>query len=466
MSKRALLLAAGIGMSFTVSAQAERPDYRADGTVRVGRQVFSTLAAYYASPTFQQSGARCGTNHAPVIDAFVVSTSDCSLSSTTINPEYDDNRPFVIQVVFHIIKKADGTGDIPPALIHSQIDVLNEDFNAQAGTPGGPGTNTKILFVLAKFAPNGQPTTGIEVITNDAYFTDPGDMLPNPMKAALRWDPTRYLNIYTNDAAGNLGYAKFPQQHAGAIEDGVVLRWLVVGRPSLGAPPYNLGRTATHEVGHYLGLFHTFHEQCGLDVLPYESGDRIADTNPEEAENRGCTPSASTCLGGGMIPIENYMNYSDDSCMDRFTPEQTNRMRCALINYRLVNTAPRAQFTHTATDKDVTFTNTSTDSESPLAMLRSEWTFGDGMTSTVASPTHTYAADGTYQVTLEIVDPGSGTSTVTQQIIVVTTPSTPDGPNPGGDDDGGGCCQAPGGGTTFLLCALPVVLVLRRRRRT
>jgi hypothetical protein len=474
MLKRALLVA-GLGMSFTAVAQAERPDYRDDGSVRLGQKVFPNLAAYYASPEFQQSGARCGTADMPAIDPSAFAAADCSFTSTTINPLYNDNRVIVIQVVFHVIKKTNGMGDLTPALIQSQIDVLNEDFGAVMGTPGAPGTNTKVQFVLAKFAPNGQPTTGIEVVTNDSYFVDPGPGAANPMKTALRWDTTKYFNIYTNDAAGNLGYATFPQQDAGQIQDGVVLLWSSVGKNSLGGPPYNLGRTATHEVGHYFGLFHTFQGACGTAAAPFTTGDLISDTNREKAPHFGCTPAASQCTGGaGNDPIENYMDYSDDLCMNKFTPEQTNRLRCSIMSYRSVNTAPRAQFTFAATDGTVTFTNTSMDAESALGMLKSKWTFGDGMTSTDASPTHTYTTAGTYQVGLEIIDPGSGSSVAMQPVAVTIPPAMPDGGNPGGGDagtggggggDGTGCCQAPNGDVTFLLCGLPVALMLLRRRR-
>jgi hypothetical protein len=473
MAKRALLVA-GIGLAVTATAQAERPDYRADGTVQLGAKVFPTRAAYYASAAFQQSGHRCATADQPVVDPLAFAAADCSFTNTTISPLYNDDRVFIIQVVFHVIKRTNGMGDISPALIQSQIDVLNEDFGALAGTPGAPGTNTKIKFVLAKYDPAGNPTTGIEYITNDAYFIDPGSG-QSPMKTALRWDPTRYFNIYTNDANGALGYATFPQQHAGAIQDGVVLLWESVGRNSLGGPPYNLGRTATHEVGHYLGLFHTFQGQCGTAAAPYTSGDLIADTNREREPQFGCTPSVSACPNAGMNPIENYMDYSDDICMNKFTPEQVNRMRCAIMSFRNVNTAPKAQFTYTANETAVTFTNTSMDAESALPMLKSKWTFGDGMTSTEASPTHTYAAPGMYQVMLEVIDPGSGTATAMQSLTVMVKPPTPDAgmPGGGGDDDGGGgggmdgggCCQSQNGDVTYLLCGLPVVLVLRRRRR-
>jgi hypothetical protein len=476
MSRRALWLAVAIGMSSSAAARADRPDFRADGSVLVGARAFPTRAAYYASPEFQQRGARCGSEPGPAIDLHglhdlhdpsALVAADCSFQSTMINPAYEDDREIVIQVVFHVIKRSDGVGHIPTALIHSQIDVLNEDFGALPGSLGAPGTDTKIRFVLARFDPSGKPTTGIEVVTNDGYFKDPGSG-DSPMKTALRWDPTRYLNIYTNDGNGNLGYATFPQTQAGAVQDGIVLLWETVGRNSLGGPPFHLGRTATHEVGHYLGLFHTFQGSCGSATAPYTSGDLISDTPRERLPSYGCTPSVSACQGAGMNPIENYMNYSDDACMNRFTPEQRNRMRCAIMSYRNVNTAPRARFTHAVAGAAVTFTNASTDAESPLAMLQSRWTFGDGKSSTDASPTHTYAAPGTYQVTLEVVDPGSGASTVTQAVDVVIAPAAPgggDGGDDGDPDEGVGCCQAPGGHVSFLVCALPVALVLRRRRR-
>ncbi|HEY5936414.1 MAG TPA: M43 family zinc metalloprotease [Kofleriaceae bacterium] len=460
----------------TAAAAPARPDYRPDGSVRVGNETFKTISDYYASTTFQTSGARCG-SEAQAGLAELAAPGDCSMSSTTINPEYNDNRVFIIQTVFHVIKKTDGTGALTPALIESQLDVLNEDFLALAGTPGAMGSNTKVKFVLARKNPAGQPTTGINVVTNDDYFADPGGA-PNNMKQALAWDPTRYFNIYTNDAAGYLGYATFPAQSAGTKDDGVVLLWSSVGRNSPN-PPYHLGRTATHEVGHWLGLYHTFQGGCGQLNQPYSTGDLISDTPREQNPAFGCTAS-STCQGTARA-IENYMNYTDDACMTKFTPEQSNRVRCSLINYRFINTAPTAEFTFAADMLAVTFTNTSMDAQTPAAGLEYKWTFGDGMTSTEASPSHTYAADGTYEVILQVWDPGSGAASTTQSVVVTATAATPDA-GPGGDGDGGvtgdggggnpdsgdggGCCESRGGGTTSLLCAIPLVLVLRRRRRS
>jgi hypothetical protein len=464
----------------------EPVDYRADGSVRVGTRVFATREAYHHSDLFRESGARCGTHeYTPVME--LISPSDCTLNRTTINQDYNDNRTLVIPVVFHVIKKTDGTGDISPALLQSQVDILNEDFNAVANTPGSMGTNIKLQFVLAKLDPMGNPTTGIDVVTNNTYFNDPGGSGTNTMKRTLKWDTTRYLNIYTNDAGGGgtLGYATFPAEEAGGPEDGVVLNWVYVGRNAPGGAPYNMGRTATHEVGHYLGLFHTFQSGCGTTSAPYTTGDLISDTAREAQPNYGCSAVSSGC--GGMSPIENYMDYSEDACMTKFTVEQSNRIRCSIINYRWVNTPPAAAFSATTSALTATFTNTSSDAQSTATALKYKWTFGDGMTSTDQNPMHTYATQGTYNVTLEVLDPGSGTGTATQMVTVMASsmpdagvPAGPDagdgsgsgggGGGGGGDDDPmggtqGGCCQAPGGGMSALLCGIPVLVFLRRRRR-
>ena len=475
----ALLVALGLsGLAY--ASPANRPDYLPDGKVRVGSKLFESANAYVNSPEFRENGHRCASEVLPPPDPTMnlIAPGDCNFTKTVINPDYNDNRVFVIQVVFHIIKKTNGVGDITPALLKSQLEVLNEDFNALAGTPGAMGTNTKLQFALARFDPQGNPHPGYEVVVNDSYFADPGSGA-SPMKTALRWDTTKYFNVYTNDANGALGYATFPTQSAGTIEDGVVMLWNSVGRNSPIGAPYNLGRTMTHEVGHYLGLFHTFQGGCGTAAAPFTSGDLIGDTNRESQPNFGCTAAASTCAGAGMNPIENYMDYSDDMCMTKFTPNQVNRARCSIVNYRNINTRPTALFTSTVAQQTATFTNASTDVESQ-ATLKYNWTFGDGMTSTDKNPMHTYATGGTYNVTLEVVDPGSGFHTFTMPVTVESKPPdpvTPDAGNTGGpdanggggggggDDDGGGCCESKRGAASHALLALPVFLMLRRRRR-
>ena len=328
MLKRTLLLAAGIGLSFTATALADRPEFRADGSVRLGQKVFPTVAAYHTSTEFQQSGARCGTPQLTEAEIAALAPADCSMAGTTINPMYNDDRTIVFQVVWHVIKRTDGVGDIPLALIHSQMDVLNEDFQAIAGTLGGPGNDGMIRFHLATVDPVGDPTTGITYSVNNEWFSDSGSYW-----TSLAWDTHRFLNIYTNDAGGYLGYVPdIPQGGlVGESRDRVVVLWSAFGRDAPIGPPYDKGRTATHEIGHYLGLWHTFDGGCaGGDC--YRTGDVICDTNSESGPEYGCPASSSSC--GSPDPVHNYMNYSEELCMYEFTLEQINRMRCTLEHWR------------------------------------------------------------------------------------------------------------------------------------
>lgn len=149
-------------------------------------------------------------------------------------------------------------------------------------------------------------------------------------KKALGEDQDLYLNVYSNSADGYLGYSYFPQSEAGTVLDGVVVLYEAVGGRDNGYGNYNQGRTLVHEIGHYLGLYHTF-EGGSTCENSYGGGDFIVDTNAESEEHYGCTQTY-TC--GVADPIDNYMNYTDDSCMAGFTGEQANRAVCSLVNYR------------------------------------------------------------------------------------------------------------------------------------
>lgn len=216
-----LYLALAIWTASAAHAAPIDPEFRPDGSVRVAGEVFANREAFYRSATFQNSGARCGTPDPDPMTLALLAPSDCSENGTVINPTYNDNRTLIIQVVFHVVKNAAGSGNLTPALIQSQMVILNEDFEALANTPG---TNTKVHFVLAKFDPTGKPTNGIDVVVNNTYFTEGPGGGPSAMKTALRWDPSKYLNIYTNQLPGGLlGYATFPFESAGTATDGVVL---------------------------------------------------------------------------------------------------------------------------------------------------------------------------------------------------------------------------------------------------
>ncbi|HLU68036.1 MAG TPA: pre-peptidase C-terminal domain-containing protein [Kofleriaceae bacterium] len=397
-----------------------RPIYNKDGTVELGTLRWDSVADFHLSSEFQQDGRRCASEALPIA---ALDPSDCSMSMTAIKGEYEPGAVLVIPVVFHVIQRSDGTGYIPEDLLHSQIDVLNEDFQALAGTAGGGGSPGAIRFQLATVDPAGNPTTGIEYHTNDDWFTDPGPGAANSMKNALAWDTTRYFNIYTNDASGALGYATFPSQSAGSVQDGVVLLWTSVGRDAPQGGIYDQGRTGTHEVGHYLGLFHTFQSGCGSSSNPYGTGDLIADTVAHSGPDYECQAASSSC-GGGLRPIENYMNYTPDACMTRFTEEQVNRMRGSLMNYRQDlytvsgggNQAPEAAFNAATDGLSVDFTDASSDPDGQIVAWA--WSFGDGTSSTAQDPSHTYAVGGSYTVTLTVTDDDGATDSTSQQVTV------------------------------------------------
>ncbi len=281
---------------------------------------------------FRQDHTRCLTPDPRMVPGMlpgVDSPSDCSLTRTNPDAAYDPSTGvYRVPVVVHIIQRTDGTGSMSDARVHSQIDVLNEDFRAIAGTLGAPGTDVGIEFYLETEDPVGNPTTGNTRRDNNTWYSDRGSYWNT-----LAWDTNRYLNIYTNSASGALGYVpNLPQGGiVGLPEDRVVVLHSAFGRD---APlrPFDLGRTATHEVGHYLGLYHTFDGGCGSTSSCATTGDLICDTNGESSPTFGCPGSRSSC--GLPAPIDNYMDYSDDRCMNKFTPIQARRMRCTIENYR------------------------------------------------------------------------------------------------------------------------------------
>ncbi|WP_242134262.1 M43 family zinc metalloprotease [Aestuariivivens marinum] len=257
-----------------------------------------------------------------------------------------------IPVVVHVLHNGEPIGDGPnlsEAQVLSQITVLNQDFRKLSGTRGdGGGVDTEIQFQLAKQDPSGCPTNGIDRVNigqdgiNESSQNDAQNQM-NALKPSSIWDATVYLNIWTvkfRGGSGLLGYAQLP---GGSVNtDGVVLDYKYFGTdddPNVSlAGSYNLGRTTTHEVGHYLGLLHTWGDNwtegdpddnsCGDD-------DNIADTPNSGRPNYGCPQTIpDTCPGGDDDMIENYMDYSDDVCFDTFTDGQKTRMQGILGSTR------------------------------------------------------------------------------------------------------------------------------------
>jgi len=223
-----------------------------------------------------------------------------------------------VNVYFHIVSQDSSTsgGSVTDAQVANQVRVLNDAYS-QAGLTWNLANVTRTV--------------------NTEWFqrAAPNTAQQQAMKNSLRQGSSRDLNVYTvgfrsGSGAGLLGYATFPQEYnARPQDDGVVI--LHSSLPGGTSAPYNLGHTLTHEVGHWVGLYHTFQGGCG------GVGDSVADTPAESSPAYGCPRGRDSCSGGGVDPINNYMDYSDDSCMTEFTPGQIERTRSQLATYRSID---------------------------------------------------------------------------------------------------------------------------------
>lgn len=243
---------------------------------------------------------------------------------------------YVIPVVVHIMTAGGPEDLVTYPQVLSQINVLNEDYNRYGrGYNTDPdGADVKIRFCLATVDPEGKPTQGYEFVNYagtadvDPYTED------DALKEAASWDPQRYLNIYVvRRIAGATvkGYAFFPDEVAGTVKDGVVIDFRYFG--ALAGTSASLGRTCSHEVGHYLGLYHPW----GLNENGcFDEGDDCDDTPTVEAAVFATFPNCNggTSCDGDARQVENYMDYSSDGCMNLFTLCQSDKMRSAIARYR------------------------------------------------------------------------------------------------------------------------------------
>ncbi len=317
----------GTAMNAGLAGAADSED---DAGFFVNGQRYADRTSYLLSDAFRKAGGRCGfdrhrSGRSERMPDSGKHPSDCPAEWSTNLYEYQVDSLLIIPVWVHVIRRLDGvTGEVSDALVNSQIGVLNEDFRAIPGTAGQNGVDTGIQFRLA----------GISRYNDDCAFSDKS----NECMKGMQKDPNRYLNLYTKYISGYLGYAFLPQTDAGQFYDGVYIDYRYFGRIPADAYPYDRGRSCTHEVGHYLGLLHPFEGGCVSCVKPdcYENSDFICDTNAQAEPLYGCLDAdgASPESCDTPDPYTNYMNYTDDACMDRFTAEQAQRMRCALIHYR------------------------------------------------------------------------------------------------------------------------------------
>jgi hypothetical protein len=266
--------------------------------------------------------------------------AECTADRTIPGPAWIPGTTLRIPVVVHVIMDTGClNGNVSDANVATQIQILNEDFRAIPGSNGAMGFDTGIEFFLATVDPNGQSTTGITRDCNSTWYADQGSYW-----TTLAWNPRRYLNLYTNTANNARGYVPFlpsaSPDMVGQAQDRVVINVLAFGRGGP-VPTHADGRTATHEIGHYLGLYHTYFDGCGVADPPgcYTSGDRICDTAPNPTSHSGC-PTGLTGCAGSALPIQNYMELTDDLCLTGFTSEQAQRMRCTLAGYRVPLAVP------------------------------------------------------------------------------------------------------------------------------
>lgn len=246
-----------------------------------------------------------------------------------------------IPVIVHVVHNGDAVGsneNISALQVYSQIDILNQDFRRQnADTTNTPvafrpvAADVEIEFCMALRDPSGNPLVepGINrVLRTEATWGNTGN-IDNILKPQTIWDPNQYFNIWVVNfgSGGLLGYAQFPQGSglAGmptgnqtANSDGIVVRYDAFGNTGNVTSPFNRGRTATHEVGHWLGLRHIWGDGgCTVD-------DFCNDTPTSDEANRNCPTTHVSC--GTTDMVQNYMDYTNDACMNIFTQDQKTRM--------------------------------------------------------------------------------------------------------------------------------------------
>jgi len=335
-----------------------------------------------------------------------------------------DNDTVIIPIVFHVIHNGDPIGtdeNIDDIYIEAQLDQLNDDFrrmNSDADATWSQAADTWIEFCLATVDPDGNTTTGIirHNISGGPWNSSSFD---NNVKPSTIWDRDNYCNFWIADLSGGLlGYAQFPGGNANT--DGVVNLYSSVGSIDLPNPQggvYDIGRTGVHEIGHWLNLFHIW----GDDGNSCSGSDSCADTPNQAGSSGGCPSGVQTDACSSTSPgymYQNYMDYTNDACMNLFTEDQRERMQATLNTTRVsLKTAscgapsePIAAFSPDSgteilcgTTADLSFTDQSSGIPDTWA-----WTFsGAGVnptSSTLENPTVTVSSSGGMTVTLTVTN--------------------------------------------------------------
>lgn len=280
------------------------------------------------------------------------------------------NAVVTIPVVVHVIHNGDAVGsneNISDARVLSQITVLNNDFRRILGTPGyntnAVGADVEVQFCMAQQKPDGTATNGIDRVNLGLAQWSTESSVENTLKPNTIWDPTQYFNIWvcqfsssaSAELYGILGYAQFPDNSGlgglntsggAANTDGVIIDWRCFGSsdyaPGAYYTDYDKGRTATHEIGHCFGLRHIWGDNASCTINATDSAkDYCPDTPAAAQENYYCDAVVNSCpLAAGNDMVENYMDYTNDICMNIFTLNQKARILAVLQNSPRRSTLP------------------------------------------------------------------------------------------------------------------------------
>jgi hypothetical protein len=318
----AVAISAGTASAESTSARApdrvnaEHKAYIGDTDADYGPAFTFGGVTFANKKAFIDSGARCSTRD---VSDFEQRVLDMKHSQWLAEREAA-GRPVgpyatggTIPVYWHVINNGSGlgNGDVPDSQITAQMSVLNAAY-------ADSGFSFQLVSVTRT--------------TNASWYTmTPGTSEERAAKSALRQGGSDALNIYSNNMGGGLlGWATFPFDYAAdPVMDGVVILFSSV--PGGSASPYNEGDTATHEIGHWMGLYHTFQGGCS------PRNDQVRDTPAERSAAYGCPVGRDSCTRPrqtGLDPITNFMDYTDDSCMTDFSTGQNSRMDQQFQQYR------------------------------------------------------------------------------------------------------------------------------------
>ena len=302
------------------------------------KQIFTLLVAFMALQQLAFAQRICGTTEYQTMleqeDPGIINRQEEIEQFTRdflINNPQGERALVTIPVVVHVVYNTTAE-NISDAQIQSQIAVLNQDFrklNADvANTPSafaGLASDSNIEFCLASVDPNGNPTNGVlRVPTTATSFGTNNTVKSSTSGGSNAWNAGKYLNMWVCDiSGGTLGYAQFPG--GSASTDGVVCDYQYFGTIGTATAPFNKGRTATHEVGHWLNLRHIW----GDDGTGCTGSDQVTDTPNAAGPNYGCPafPTVTCSNGPNGDMFMNYMDYTDDACMFMFSSGQVSRMQ-------------------------------------------------------------------------------------------------------------------------------------------